>query len=196
LVSVVFANPTSPIWREVHANRAFLDERSGVGWDLFFAGMSGFAPMPNEDDAVKVWDISWEQEWWRYFNPRSFGEVESWIVSGQSSALPTAEVRLRAWRYSGGTDLVSFMVYGSNPDWLSLKSVPLYSTDGERLTLVHITEGLRRWALDDVDPSLAPGEVPTSSQRLLTGALVWSATAVASGLLGNGAFELVKSLTK
>jgi hypothetical protein len=76
------------------------------------------------------------------------------------------------------------MVYGGVPDWLSLQAVPLCVADGADLSLVHVTEGLRQWQNDEVDPLLAPGEElhgisPPSA--FLTAAL---ANAVAAGVRG------------
>ncbi|MGX1267994.1 hypothetical protein [Streptomyces phaeoluteigriseus] len=83
LISIVFANPTSPVWRDVHTNRAFLDDRSGDKWDLFFAGMSAFARM--DRGAKELWDPFWRKEWHRYFNPEKFREIELAVQSGPSS---------------------------------------------------------------------------------------------------------------
>jgi hypothetical protein len=74
------------------------------------------------------------------------------------------------------------MVYDREPDWASLKSVPLYTDDGTRLTVIHVVEGLTRWQQEEVDPRLAPGEFsPAGLGRetgLLIAALGWSASAV------------------
>lgn len=114
LVSVLFANPTSPVWLELRDNRGFLDARSGQEWDLFFAGMSAFGPT---DRTAKMVTKGGHP---RYFNPDSFGEIERWVRAGQRDA------GLKyPWRYSGGTDIVSFMVYGREPDWASTKSAML-----------------------------------------------------------------------
>lgn len=93
--------------------------------------------------------------------------------------------------------MVSFMVYGRDPDWLTLRDVPLYSEDNMRLTIIHVAEGLAQWQREQVDPYLAPGEAFYGLDRdgaLLTAALGWVAAAVAGGVLGNSAFELLKKL--
>jgi hypothetical protein len=199
LVSVVFANPSSPVWEDLHTNRAFLDERSGDEWDLFFAGMSAYGSMPGEREPVKLREI--DRNVWLYLNPSHFGEIEHWILRGQGEAPRDVTERREPWRYSGGTDLVTFMVYARDPDWPSLVSVALYAPDGSGLDLSRITEGLRQWQDDDVDSSLAPGEAPRTEPLIrLSTALRWSALAISiaaakaasAGVIGNAAYALLK----
>ena len=177
LVSVVFANPASPIWADVQTDRAFIELRTGDKWDLFFAGADQ--------------DL-------RHPDPVSFAELTRWIHEGHSDALAEAKDYMRRpWSYSGGTNLVSFMVYGSDPlpDWLSLVSTDLYSKDGEALDLSHVVEGLRGWENEDLDPRLAPGQVALSDgSRTLVSALAWSASAMVSGVVGNASFALAREL--
>jgi hypothetical protein len=195
LVSIVFANPSSPIWDDLAVNRAFLDGRSGTQWDLFFAGISAFAPMDSESESVAI--SRHPRDFGPVFNPGIFSEVERRVVVGHANALKSAGSSATPWRYRGGTDVTSFMVYGPEPDWLSLKYVPLYTAQGDQLTLVHVTEGLRNWQEEEVDPLLAPGESPfrvSPSAALLTAALGFSASAVTAGVLGNAAYDLLKTL--
>ncbi|HEY3261620.1 MAG TPA: hypothetical protein VGJ95_15360 [Pseudonocardiaceae bacterium] len=195
-MSIIFANPSSPVWRDLRMNRAFLDQRSGEKWDLFFAGMSGYRPMDRR--AIPIADPSWHWEWTRYVNPEYFDEVERGVSDGHRIALEAAGRRNQAaWRYRGGTELISFMVYDGEPDWLSLVAVPL---DGPADTLrpgrslTEITEGLRNWQTDELDRELAPGEAPVCSAMRLPDALRWSANAVAGGVLGNAVYELLKQI--
>ncbi len=195
LVSVVFADPASAAWRELQTNRAFLDERSGDAWDLFFAGMSGYQPM--EADAFELPDRLWHEQWSRYMNPRYFRDLEHRISMEHDNALRMAHRNEPPWRYSGGTDLVSFMAYAQEPDFLSLKAVRLdpHDESSAEVRLASVTEKLRRWYDDDVDERFAPGSVsqPDLAMSLVDG-LRFSATAVASGVLGDAAFELVKQI--
>lgn len=198
LVSIVFANPTSPVWTELQGNRSFLDARSGDAWDLFFAGLSGYAPDPRSHDATPIDHLMHRPRFPGYFNPELFNEVERAVETGHRMAVTADPSIGRGWRYLGGTTLVSFMVYGRQPDWASLRDVPLYGEDGERLSLTHIVEGLARWQEEVVDPRLAPGEFTPKGvggdTGLLVAALGWSASAVASGVMGDAAFELLKGL--
>lgn len=65
------------------------------------------------------------------------------------------------------------------------------------MDLLHATEGLVEWKAENINPLLAPGQalegVSPTSVTLAT-ALGWSASAVASGAIGNAAYELVKKL--
>jgi hypothetical protein len=196
LVSVVFADATSPVWTDLQGNRAFLDVRTADSWDLFFAGLSGFAPNPGESRSVLTRPKR-KNSMASYFNSQSFSGIVRWVERGHAEAVRDNQDGRQPWRYGGGTTLVSFMVYGRDPDWLTLRDVPLYSADGTRLNLVHIAEGLARWQQDHVDPYLAPGEVMHELDpvgALLTAALGWTAEAIASGVLGDSAFELLKKL--
>jgi hypothetical protein len=195
VVSVVFANPGSSVWRDLQTNRAFLDERTGDHWDLFFAGLSAFASV--EDDAQIIGAYYTRSDFPAFYNPRAFSEIEQWVAQGHRSALAREQPKPRPWTYKGGTHVVSFMAYAGDPDWLSLKSIPLYTQKGEPLTLVHVTEGLAKWKEDRVDPYLAPGEGLSNvavQTAWLTAALGWTASAAAGGVLGNAAYELVRKL--
>ncbi len=105
------------------------------------------------------------------------------------------------WRYSGETDLVSFMCYGGRPDWLSLRGIRIEEPmTGRPLSLGRLTEGLSRWQLDDLDEQLAPGVVDRRQRERygtsLRAALSWSAGAVADGVLGDSAYDLVKLMLR
>ncbi len=91
--------------------------------------------------------------------PPVFRAIADRVESEHAAALG-AEGRGRAWTYSGGTDLVSFMCYSCQPDWSSLTSVNLHPLArlGGRASLSEVTEGLRRWEADRIDRQLAPGE--------------------------------------
>lgn len=198
LVSIVFANERSPVWSDLTSNRAFLDSRSGESWDLFFAGLSGYGPMPKDRDRaqrlfMKSRKYSDEVIESPYFNPTYFTEIEQ-LVSREHAQAVEGSSEHGPWRYSGGTDLVSFMVYGRNPDWLSLRAVRLYSVSGRPVDLFEAVEGLARWQEEILDDYLAPGGFPYVQEgaRGLVRGLSWSAEAITAGVLGNAAFELLK----
>lgn len=199
LVSVVFADPGSPVWRDLRSNRSFMDHRTGDDWDLFFAGLSLFGP--TEVTSQKIDDVFRSTDFPAYFNPQRFREIELWVAEGHAAALVADAqhegLAAEPWRYRGGTDVVSFMAYNAEPDWLSLKSVPLWSRDGGSLTIVHVAEGLAAWKEDNIDPLFAPGaastEVSTATPWLVA-ALGWTAAASTSGLLGTSAYELVRQV--
>jgi hypothetical protein len=198
LISIVFARPSSPVWRDLETNRAFLDLRSGDAWDLFFAGMSAFAAQ--EADAIPIADPNWHGGYTRYLNPRAFREIEETIYRGQRRIAEKADHEFEVWRYSGETDLVSFMCYAREPDWLSLRSVRIEeSPAGRSISLGQITEGLTRWSSGDVDERLAPGRAAKRVDRAhatsLDKALSWAALTVTGGVLGNSAYDLIKALT-
>jgi hypothetical protein len=198
LISIIFARPSSPVWRDLETNRAFLDLRSGDAWDLFFAGMSAFAA--EEADAIPIVDPSWRGDFARYLNLRAFRGIEETIYRGQRSVTQKADHEFEIWRYSGETDLVSFMCYAREPDWLSLRSVHIEeSPTGRPLSLGQITEGLTRWSSGDVDERFAPGRAAAGAHRTnassLDKALSWAALTVAGGVLGNSAYDLIKALT-
>lgn len=158
--------------------------------------MSAFAPMPHEREPFRLGRSP--QGAPRLFNSRSFSRIADRISREHSTALG-AEGSGAAWQYSGGTDLVSFMCYSREPDWLSLRSVRLYpwSRLGPGTSLSEVTEGLRRWQSGQVSPEFAPGEAPaavTVPFDCLADALAWSAAAITAGALGNAAYDLLKHL--
>lgn len=197
LISIVFARPSSPIWRDLETNRAFLDQRSGEAWDLFFAGMSAFGT--SEPGAVKLQDPHWCRDYQRFMNPQAFQDLEEAIYRGQNRAAATADRPFELWRYSGETDLVSFMCYARTPDWLSLRSIRIEeSMTGRPMSLGRITEGLVRWKDEGVDEGIASGISHAATEvtyaTSLGKALEWTAAAVSGGVLGNSAYELLRML--
>jgi hypothetical protein len=197
LVSIVFARPSSPVWRDLETNRAFLDLRSGDAWDLFFAGMSAYAKQ--EPDAISIADPTQRRNYKRYLNPDAFREIEQTIYLGQRGASVNADHSFEVWRYSGETDLVSFMCYAREPDWPSLRSVRIEeSSSGRSISLGRITEGLTNWGSGEVDEQFAPGEVVERADGVyassLEKALSWTALTVTGGVLGNSVYDLIKAL--
>lgn len=194
LVSIVFANPGSGVWDDLVTNRAFLDERSGNKWDLFFAGMSAYGP--SEPDAQLIRQFP-RDPYSIYHNPRHFGRIEREVLNGLQGA-DSGLGEKPQWRYSGGTDLVSFMCYGGAPDWLSLATaVDLENSAKGRLGV--ITEELREWSEPEFGSELAPGSRighPVGDPGWLVSALGWSANSVAGGALGNAAWDLIKKLLR
>jgi hypothetical protein len=183
------------VWQDLQANRAFLDVRTGNDWDLFFAGLSAFKA--SDRDAIAIDPSRRKRDFPAYHNPHAFTSIERWVTGGHRAALAADRSEKEPWSYQGGTDVLSFMTYGRDPDWLSLKAAPLYTAEGEPLRLVHVAEGLAQWKTDNVDSHLAPGEALGSvniQTGWLTAALGWTATAAAGGVLGNAAYELVRKL--
>lgn len=87
-----------------------------------------------------------------------FNQIVGDVEHGQRRALRAADDRRPGSPHSGGTDLISFMVYGREPDWLSLRSISLYRATSYELDLGHVVEGLRGWQREELDAFLAPGE--------------------------------------
>lgn len=198
LVSIVFANPRSPIWADVHTNRAFLDARSGDKWDLFFAGLSRFAPM----ESIAATDLGPPrrlEEGSRYFNPRDFERVESAIRTGQAEALRQAGRDDRPWHYSGETDLVSFMVSDGHPDWLTVCDLRLYDNAESALSVGELTERFGAWESQE---HLSLAEIVRENKEfagvdsVLIRALRASAWAVTGGVLGNSVYDLIRLIVR
>lgn len=177
LVSIVFANPESPVWSDLDASRGYLDARSGDTWDLFFAGVSEYAPMPSEASAIELRGAVSRRLYW---NPTSFSAIEAAVVRGHRKAKVEAGEDIRPWRFSGNTDVVSFRVYNGQPDYSTLVGVQL------EMPLSELTEQLKDWEAEDFDPEIyASEEVTYNGGGLpLAQALRWSATKV--GALGGG----------
>ena len=195
LISIVFANPGSGVWDDLVTNRAFLDERSGEKWDLFFAGLSAYGP--SEPEATLLREFS-EAPYSLYHNPRHFRDIEQEVRAGIASASERGSDMQPRWRYSGGTDLVSFMCYGQEPDWLSVASA-VDLDNGSSLRLGVITEELADWNEVQFASDLAPGNASGASfpaSGRLAAALSWSASVVTGGTLGNAAYDLIKSLLR
>jgi len=112
-----------------------------------------------EPDAIPIGD-PYPHGGYKYFmNPNAFQQIEREVYRGQRHAAASADQRIEAWRYSGETDLVSFMCYAREPDWASLRSVRIEESE-RTLSLGRITEGLTRWDSGDVDEQFAPGGIP------------------------------------
>lgn len=103
------------------------------------------------------------------------------------------------WRFGGDADLLSLMVYDGEPDWASLKAVPLQLTvaaDGSR-TLGAAVEGLRRWQAEEPDARFAPGESPLGPRApasSLAEVLAWSTSAAGAGIIGIRADTILSHL--
>ena len=197
LISLIFARPSSPVWRDLVTNYAFLDARSGDSWDLFFVGMSAYMPM--EYDATLLYSHRHEPK--LYMNHRAFSEVEVAVRRAHLRALEAEGRGHEVWQYSGETDLVSFMCYGRCPDWLSTCSIRIEERmTGRPLSLGRLTEGLTRWQVDDIDGRFMPGNFHHhKNERYVTSlraALSWSASAITAGALGNSAYDLIKLLLR
>jgi hypothetical protein len=194
LVSIVFAEPASLVINDLESNRVFWDEMTGESWDLFFAGYYQYGSHGDERP-IQVDPRPYREGAWQ-FSPSMFHrflrEVEHEITHAQPRP---------SWRFSGTADLVSFMVYGGEPDWASLHSVDLCGTTAPqpgRHPLGQVVEGLRHWQDEDPDPSYAPGEAPVTgpfiSREALRQALLWSALAAAAGIIGNRADDILTHL--
>jgi hypothetical protein len=194
LVSIVFAEPASLVISDLKTNRVFWDEMTGESWDLFFAGYYQWGShgdaRPIQVDRRPPRDGGWQ------FSPRAFHEFLSEVEHAAARAQPRP-----SWRFSGTADLVSFMVYGGEPDWASFRSVDLCGTTAlqpGQQPLGHVVEGLRRWQDEDPDPLFAPGESPGTGpfvpREALRQALLWSALAAAAGVIGNRADDILTHL--
>lgn len=191
LVSVVFAPPGSFVWKDLHANRALLDGLSGDEWDLFFAGISGFG----RDLRSRVFRPVQSRMAGSNFNVDLFLDLVGEVQEGHAEAVAEADLSLGpAWRYDGGTWLVSFMVYGRRPDWASLKPYKLDS--GAPLELSEVTQRLVRWADGDSDPDLSPGEfaVVNTPRYVLAGALMRTTRELGISVAGSAAYDALKSV--
>jgi hypothetical protein len=227
LVSVVFAEPASLVISDLNANCEFWDELTGVSWDLFFAGYYAYGSH-GDTRPVQVDRQPWREGAWK-FSPRGFREfltdIERAMITDQNRrraaepeprrrsirrwtatrpgrrAQHSPTARQIPWRFSGSADLVSFMVYGGDPDWASLHAVELCGTTApqpDQHPLGRAIEGLRRWQDEEPDPRFAPGETPDLGpfipREALRRALIWSALAASSGIIGNRADDILNHL--
>jgi hypothetical protein len=194
LVSIVFAEPASLVISDLETNRVFWDEMTGESWDLFFAGYYQYGShgdaRPIRVDHRRPRDGGWQ------FSPRAFREFLSEVELSIARAKPRP-----SWRFNGTAMLVSFMVYGGEPDWASLHSVDLCGTTTPQpgsTPLGQAVEGLRRWQDEEPDPLFAPGEAPGTGpsvpREALRQALLWSALAAAAGIIGNRADDILTHL--
>lgn len=187
LVSIVFADPASLVIKDLSVNRALWDEATGDAWDLFFAGYFAYGGEWYDPDAKSIDQDPQRIGAWM-FSPRQFHHLAEDVAT-----------RSGTWRFSGGADLISFMAYGTEPDWASLRGVNLLdgrSSDAGS-SVGQVVEGLRRWQEEEPDSRFAPGMSPLGdfhSAKVLHSALVWTAAAVTGGVLGNRADDLFVQL--
>ncbi len=190
LVSILFTQPKSIVYKDLRRNHAYIDIRSGLRWDLYIAGYEA-VPILNR---------------WR-FDARGFNELREHVESEHKAALisPHAPAKRPPWHFSGTADLVSVMAYPGGTrtkyDWLSLKGVRLLDSNSRYIShsLGEVVETLSDWR-DDTDPAalraLAPGEVyafaePTLS---LTPYLLAAGSKLVEGVAVNTAYDLLKKL--
>lgn len=194
LVSVVFSQPASLAISDLSVNRVFWDELTGESWDLFFAGYYAYGGHGDAHPICVDPDPSRGGAW--HFSPNRFHE----LLRDVERAMQRSGLR-QQWRFSGEADLVSFMVYGGEPDWPSLRSVQLLGRFGaqDAPSLGRVIEGLRRWQDEEPDAEFAPGSIPPArfvEREALRAALRWSAAAVVGGVLGNRADAILDHLLK
>jgi hypothetical protein len=190
LVSMVFAPPSAALWRELRYSVGHLDAQTGDDWDLFFVGVPAVA----KHDSPRA-----GRDWSEYFRADVFNNVAAEVHREHERALadggrPSGD----AWSPSGGADLVSLMIYGGQPDWLSLSSVRLDHPGGApRITLSEAAARQTPWIRGGVDRELSPGLGPQATVADLESALRATATAVgavAAGVAGNYIYALLESL--
>ncbi|MEU6788819.1 hypothetical protein ABZ912_57370 [Nonomuraea angiospora] len=134
------------------------------------------------------------------FDPDGFNNVRHEIENRHARALLGERPieGIPRWQFSGTADLVSFMVHGWDIDWLSLRSMRLLDSSGTYTTysLGEVVEELTEWREDSpLIRDLAPGEVPPQVSALsLQPALKAISAALLSGIAGNAAYEILKSL--
>ncbi|MER5645269.1 hypothetical protein [Streptosporangium sp. NPDC002524] len=247
LISIMFCHPRSVVFRDLNQDFAYLDRRSGVHWDLFFAGYSGRRRwLSPRALGVPIWK----------FSPSDFDEIRRHVERLHREALSDdVPDGLTPWRYSGVPELVSVMAYRAtwtdrqqqfvnrlhefgerapglwkeldavndnvsariraevitqytSPvkiDWASLHAVRLTDLNGayENHNLATVAEILSGWREDADSPcprreflELAPGEVPseTASLKVLHPLLQAAGAAIAGGVTGNAAYDLIKKL--
>ncbi|HEV8558230.1 MAG TPA: hypothetical protein VGR06_17800 [Actinophytocola sp.] len=191
LVSLAFCHPKSIVLKDLKAEYVYLNDRSGTRWDLHFVGYR-----QRDGQRHPAGQPRWE------FDAARFDETRRMVQDEHAAALASAEIPFESvgWRYSGRPELVSFMAYRDYPgliDWLSLRSVRLVDANGRYLdrSLSEIVEVLSDWRdLDNDIRDLAPGEPPQIvSAAPISQALRATAAALASGIAGNAAYELLKA---
>jgi hypothetical protein len=195
LVSLVFCHPRSVVFRDLKAEYAYLDHRSGASWDLNFVGYDCRTRpvLPPSVAGVPLWR----------FRADSFNALRQKLQDAHAAALAESDAPFDAvgWRYSGRPELVSFMAYHHYPefiDWLSLRAVRLVDADGDYLdrSLSEVVEVMSDWReVDNGDlRALAPGELPRAVSAAPIGrALRAVAATIAGGVTGNAAYELIKA---
>jgi hypothetical protein len=183
--------------RQLRDARAFWDAETGESWDLLFAGYQPYRAYTESEVETRFPHNS--GHWW--FDPEKFLRLAEKISEEQNVALLSVDGSADRWRYSGKVDLVSFMAYGGEPDWCSLKSVCLTDSRGEYRdghSVDEVIVSLRHWQNEDIADIFAPsspyrGAYVTSTA--LESALQWSASAVVGGVLGNAVYDLVNRIT-
>jgi hypothetical protein len=192
LVSLAFCHPKSIVLKDLKAEYVYLNDRSGTRWDLHFVGYRH-----RNEQRHPTGKPSWD------FDAARFDEMRSFVQDNHAASLSSSDMPYESvpWRYSGRPELVSFMAYRDHPgliDWPSLRSVRLVDANGRYLdrSLSEIVEVLSDWRdLDNDDiRDLAPGESPQAVSAAPIGqALQATAAALASGIAGNAAYELIKA---
>lgn len=199
LVSLVFCNPESLVFRDLEREYAYFQERSGEAWDLHFIGYR----------CEKRWSLRPSQigiPKWR-FDAKGFNAIRATVQSEHLRHIHKAPLVRPRWSYSGRPELVSFMAHGSydeefdepraHIDWPSLRAVPLVDANGDysEYSLGEIVEAMSDWRDHEtqVFRDLAPGELPkAASAGSIVGALRTVAYILGSGIVGNAAYELIK----
>jgi hypothetical protein len=185
LVSLVLAPPASVVLRDLRSNFAYLDLRSGLGWDCFFAGYGA--------------------DRWGRFEGRGEFRAEDFRRLVKQVAYRYEKAVAERWRYSGKCDVVSWMVYrGARTkavfDWHSMRAVTLTDANDRYAgqSLGEMVEVLSDWR--DEEPGLAafaPGEAPGGVGVGALGGLLASALRTgASGVTVNAAYDLLKKLAE
>lgn len=198
LVSLVFAPPGAPLWKELDYTVGYLDALTGDAWDLFFIGVPAVARRDLSPQGAQHYD------WSRFFDPDKFAEVAAEVTHEHASALTSAGRKgSQAWRHTGGVDLVSLMAYAGSPDWLSLTSTRV-DERGPRghLPLSEIAARHARWEEGEIDEEFSPGLPPEFGRGSiwgatlpgLTHALRATALTLGGGVAGNAAYELIRTI--
>jgi hypothetical protein len=180
LVSLLFAPPGAPIWNELRNSVAYLDQQTGCG-------------IPDEHVGPDPQSFDWTKR--AFFFPAAFNKIEHEVHIGHRDALRAKGINTEAWRYSGGTELVNLMAYKGEPDWLTLRAIRI-DGKGLDLNLSELAARMRDWEAGPIDPDLSPGLGPALSspwvRDLVAGLLTTSANWVAAGVVGGGAYDMVK----
>lgn len=189
LVSLVFAPPRARLWHELKYSVAYLDAQTGDDWDLFFIGVPAVA----RKDSIRG------QDWSRYFQAKKFHQVEREVHRYHANALEQAGLDVgRAWRHTGGSDLVSVLSHYGKPDWLSLTACRIDSRgDQQAEMLSEVAARQRDWREGEDDPMFWRDpyhERIGGGVHDLERALVRTAAVVGGGVAGNAAYELVRGL--
>ncbi|MET7326663.1 hypothetical protein [Nonomuraea sp. NPDC005650] len=209
LISIMFCHPRSIVFRDLLNNFAYLDHRSGMSWDLIFAGYTSRNQfLPPQVAGIRIWK----------FRPTDFHEIRQLVSQHHRRALcRDVPSGLTPWEYSGTPELVSVMAYATEVtargytdtvakiDWASLRAVRLTDLNGNYKShnLGTLVETLSDWreASESTEPvpafrELAPGEAPstTTSVEILRPLLNAAAAAIAGGIAGNAAYDLLKKI--